>query len=531
MYVNTMEILLLLALGSGSNDVVSFLNPAEYFQARNIPTTVDKMVELATAEPKDARTQIQQLLALRQLANQADEVKKAKNFDDILKKIEDVANGKKAQDLHGFAADYAGRAARALGAKVELAKVEVPRDSVRDDAVRWFPKDVSLVLSMDFRYPVADPAKASQAIQNLLYADMPPQIKEEFYRQVEQLGNFRVERFALALTENEDFRKQKIYIRISGKGDHKALVDAFRRMPAPIVPQIKEEKGFRGKKVTIIDMTAGPNGPAGGPVLAVIGNEDFIVAGYNSRTDGSSDEPMRQMLDVRRGKADSVLKGPLAGRLKKVAPTATGMFVGNLSERIREDFLQGPDTFRLFPKEVLVQMSRKATGMDLKLQTSLESAEKATKFVEDINRIKKLSLERLANPQPQPPGFPPVPPKLYDHLRDTVKSIKAEAKDREVAGTMTVPADLVNVGPTRTMGFYLGGGRTVKKVEKKDVFEEKIEEKPEKEIKKEIKKAPKDTKKESHLLRPGRPVAWQPAALRRLTFPPQVIRCRHEDAT
>ena len=107
-----MEVLLLIAMGGGSvgADFVSFLPAETYFQSRNIPVNVESMVEAAGRDPKDAKTQITQLLALRTLAERPDLVTSAKNKDEILKTLHKIAKGELAKDKHGFAPEYAARA-------------------------------------------------------------------------------------------------------------------------------------------------------------------------------------------------------------------------------------------------------------------------------------------------------------------------------------------------------------------------------------------------------------------------------------
>src|SRR5262249_32852903 len=100
-----MQLLALLALSGGaSTDVVSWLLPEHYFKAHQIDVTAAKMVELAGKDPADAKTSIAQLLAIRWLGEHPGEVKKAAAARDLLQQI---AQGKKAQDPQGFAREAA----------------------------------------------------------------------------------------------------------------------------------------------------------------------------------------------------------------------------------------------------------------------------------------------------------------------------------------------------------------------------------------------------------------------------------------
>src|SRR5687767_3990502 len=100
--VGLLEMIVLLA-GSGglaSNDLVSLVQAEDYFKVRNIAVSADKMAELAGKDPADGKTQVQQLLAIRWLGENAADTKKA---DGARALLEQIAAGKKAQDPHGFA--------------------------------------------------------------------------------------------------------------------------------------------------------------------------------------------------------------------------------------------------------------------------------------------------------------------------------------------------------------------------------------------------------------------------------------------
>jgi hypothetical protein len=136
------------------------------------------------------------------------------------------------------------------------------------------------------------------------------------------------------------------------------------------------------------------------------------------------------------------------------------------------------------------------------------------------------------------PGLP-IPDKFFDKLTNMFKSLKTEGKGKDVTVGMLVPSDLGN-------GFSLLPFLMVTRVGQAQAVpaqpqavpvqpppvKEKIEA-PKKDTGKEAtKKEPKDTKKESRrLLLPGQPIAWRPANLERLTLRPEVIACRHENAT
>ena len=102
-------VLALMSGGMASADLVSLVQPQHYFQARKIDVSIDRMVDIANTEPKDAKAQIMQLTALRYLADETEAFKKAPNYATNRQALEAIAQGKKAQDPLGFAQDYANR--------------------------------------------------------------------------------------------------------------------------------------------------------------------------------------------------------------------------------------------------------------------------------------------------------------------------------------------------------------------------------------------------------------------------------------
>jgi hypothetical protein len=254
MAISPFPILMMVLLGPSGvgSDLVSLVDANAYFQAHNITVTTDKLVELATKDPVDGKTQIAQLLALRQLAVDAAKIKKAKNYQEILKKIENVAQGKTAQDPEGFAAEYARMTAKALGSdKVRPLVRLMPENSARQDAFTWFPQSVKFVAAVDFRGDQPLTAGAGKALRELYAQFVPLQAWDEVFKVVDKLGNVRIDRFAIGYTPAAGKDDEgRIYMRISGKGDPKRLIAVFKEADKRIV--VKEQKGFRGQRVTLL---------------------------------------------------------------------------------------------------------------------------------------------------------------------------------------------------------------------------------------------------------------------------------------
>src|SRR5262245_52485583 len=98
------EMLALLLVSSGTSmDAVSLFPAADYFKMRSIETTPAKLLELATTDPTTPKAQIQQLLALRLLAQSP------RLTPEGMRQIEAIASGTKANDKQGFAKLYAQR--------------------------------------------------------------------------------------------------------------------------------------------------------------------------------------------------------------------------------------------------------------------------------------------------------------------------------------------------------------------------------------------------------------------------------------
>jgi len=134
--------LLLLFTNSGG-DLVTLLNAEDYFRTRGIDMEVAKLLELAGKDPVDGKTQIQQLLALRVLGENAQKYKEHFQGDAAKRKLlDDVAAGIKAQDKQGFAREYASWAVLQLGGTVAPVAVEIPAP-FKEYALAWFPAGVT----------------------------------------------------------------------------------------------------------------------------------------------------------------------------------------------------------------------------------------------------------------------------------------------------------------------------------------------------------------------------------------------------
>src|SRR4051794_27296380 len=102
------EILVIFGMlaGGGRVDIISTLPAKEYFKARDIEVSADKLMELAVQTPESGKKQFAQLMALSHLAGEPDLIGKSTKAAEYQKTLGDIASGTKAADPQGFAADY-----------------------------------------------------------------------------------------------------------------------------------------------------------------------------------------------------------------------------------------------------------------------------------------------------------------------------------------------------------------------------------------------------------------------------------------
>jgi hypothetical protein len=232
-------------------------------------------------------------------------------------------------------------------------------------------------------------------------------------------------------------------MRFTGKMDHKRVADAMKNL----IPgaQAKEQKTFRGQRVTLISPGNEP------PGIALVGDTDAVMAGYESGRGNNNLELVEEMLAVRGGKEKSVLDGPLAAALKKLSPKANGIYAGEFPEDMAKGFTRGPQAFRAFPKSAVAELTRVKDELHLRLlHAPLGSEEEAKGFVEDVERLKTLGIAGIKEAKQklkQAPPPIPIPPNALDEITATLESIKVEAKGSAVSGKATVSRGTVSLAP------------------------------------------------------------------------------------
>ncbi len=451
----TSLILLVVFSGGSTRDAVSLIDAKDYFQQRKIPANVTKMVELARTEPKTGKAQIQQLLALRWLRENVDEVKKDKDFEDLRRQIEAIAKGQKAQDLHGFARDYATRTAIALGSSMKLVKDEIPKNSLSQDAIRWFPKETNMIFAVDFRFEGEDVEPLMKKFRDQIYSTMPPNGKEEFYSVLEQIGNNRLDRFAYGFhfdDQNED--NHRLFVRASGKMNQKWILDVIKQASPNAL--IQEEKSFRGRKVTLL------RGNRFSPTMCFIGDDEVLMATNMFFPEDLPKEPfkgLQEMLAIRSGKKVGLLSGSLQKLVKDVSPRAFGLFAAELPEKTREEAIESRDApFRVFPPKMVAEAVIKEGQIVLELDSHLDNAKDAKTFADDIAKLKEKGLKEIAKTENFPPGFPNVK-KIQAGVKKTLNSLKVDVNGSSTSATITVDSGLQDPNLLGNLPFIaIGGG-------------------------------------------------------------------------
>jgi len=440
-----LSVFMLMALGGmgAPNELLSAIDADAYFRSRQVPVTVAKMLELAGKQPTDAKGEVSQLLAIRMLGEEPEEVQKEKEA--ILKVLQPLAEGKQPGDKHGFVRTYALRTLDRLGAKEAGRERRPPEETGQRkliDAFAWFPDKVTFVAG---GWNAARDDTRENALRSLLKATARPEDLEQVYKFAETVGNIRIDGFAFGYVLDPQPRQGRIYMRITGAGDHERLV-AFLRKNGAQVGTFKEEKGPHGERITFFT-------PNLGPVLALVGDTDIIIGGKEGQPAADA-TLLEQVLKIRAGEQPNILKGPLGEDLKKVSPQAVGLVLGDVPQEVRQMILVGGPLggpFRAFPDRVQVELTRGANGdLDIRFRGKLGNANEAKLFAEDISDLRKKGLEALKNPPPPPPGIK-LPPRTFEMMRTALESLKTEARDSAVSGSMQVGRELVTALP---MAFF-----------------------------------------------------------------------------
>jgi hypothetical protein len=428
-------VLVLAALGTnGSTDMVSLIDAPAYFKSRSIEVRADKLLALAEKTPEGNKEAIVQLLAIRWLGEHPAMVKKTENGRDLLRQI---ADGKKGKDPYGFAADYATLALARIDGKPVVLRT-LPPKSVSADALQWFPKECTIFGSFDSRPPrgVTFNVDPQQQIRKLMSKEMRDRDREEMYSFAEKVGNFRVDRISFGvIPDMNDDSATRLFIRLTGKGDRKGLVDFISKAMGQAQP--KERKGTKGEKITIIEMTRG------GPAFGFVGNHDLLMCGYPGGSRGPNQKGkdlavLEEALEVWAGKKTNILTGSYKGTLTRSSLTrANGLLLGDIPENWRKGATSRGSPFRGFPQHVDITLTRKPKTVRILFKGSAENAKEAKAFADSVMELKRKGLEGLKKlSEMKLPEF--IRPEMIKSLTAALKTGKMEASDALLTGSITL---------------------------------------------------------------------------------------------
>jgi hypothetical protein len=410
---------------------VDLVEPTHYFQYRQWEPSVDKMADLASEDPKDAKGQIAQLTCLRYLVEETAALKKSPRYAEHRKALEAIAQGNKAQDSLGFAKDYANRVLLKLDNKQpEAAKLR----PVREYALDWFPANATLAGAIDRQYS-GQAGAGNYPLKELLKL-MPEREKKQMYEFIEKSGNIRIERAAFAWVEGTGKRDGKIFARFTGKGNQDWMVAAFNMLDGGRGRmQIKVTNDAKGTRITLLQ-------PQNGPVIMLVGNTDLLVVGYEGNN-AQQDDLVTEVLDARSKKKPSATSGPLKDRLAKIPDKAVALLVGDVPDEMKREFGR---VFDPMPTKVTAFIERAQQGLDVQVETPTANAEDAGKLVRKIGELRKEGIKGLKDEmqQPQRPGTPPIP---FQAMINLLETVQVQSKDEKVQIRAFVPDGLIQQMP------------------------------------------------------------------------------------
>jgi len=422
--IGMFEALLFILLGGATPaDLVSLMHADDYFEVRKIDLTVEKMIELAGKDPSDGKAQIQQLLALRLLGDDPNEVKKSPQHEAVIKLLKQIADGTKAQDRFGFARDYAGRTLARLEGRI-LPVTPVVKDSLRVDAFKWFPAAATMIGAADLNSGDGAP-DTFNLLRKTFAAKIPPQQKEVLYAVAEALGNIRVDRASFAYVDEPNNANQgRIFIRFTGAGDRQRLIDVL------------EKKGeFKVAKQGDAIVLQQGNRP---PVVSIVGDNDVLFLGYGKH-DADHAKLIDEVLSLRSKGEDTLLAGKLKGELAKIPADVNALIVGDIPEELRQDLARG-GAVPVLPHGIMAT-ARRGKSLQVQFSGGMAGDEDAKLLSKTLLALRDQGLVLLQNV----PAQVPVPERIIGNLKKTLQSLQLNAEGKTVAGSVQFDGNLAEM--------------------------------------------------------------------------------------
>lgn len=411
--------LFLISSGGAMPDAVSIFPTRDYFKMRGIETTPAKLIELAGQDPTTPKAQIQQLMALRLLAQ---ERKADPAGMEILRAI---AAGRKANDKQGFAQQYAQKALLAMEGKRWMEPESKEKAAA---GIAWFPADAALVGAVDFRLariPGVPAAPAEPVLWRFIPEKEKRQILEKVFEVLESTGNVAIYRGAFAMAPGDKgFDNPRVYTRISGKCNTAWIVDTVKRMtPAAF----EEATGPNGEKYHALHIH-------GDISLALLEEGEFLFVGGPRVRDAKS--MLDEVFQVRAGKKDSALKGKISKELfAKIPQNAIGFFAMETPDDVKRQLPLGPDIG--VPDKVILFMTPALKALDIQAEGVMGTEENAKAAVKAIFATREEAIQAVKKAGGLAPGLD------TGALIKLLESVQVEGKGRSVHVRLLVAEDLM----------------------------------------------------------------------------------------
>ena len=300
---------------------------------------------------------------------------------------------------------------------------------IREDALSWFPANATLAGAIDPQLS-RQPDGAKDPLKDLIKL-MPDRVKKEMYTHIEKCGNIRIERVAFAYVEGTGKRDGKIFMRITGKGNHDWMVESLQII-ARAQFETKKTKDENGTPITLLQDRNGP------PVIMLVGDTDVLIVGYQDDR-AKHDELVTEVLEARAKKKPNAAAGPLKDRMAKIPDKAVGFVVGNVPDEMKREL---GFVFNPIPTNMTAFMDRAQQGLDVFAETTLPNAEDAGKLVQKIGDLRKEGTKSLEDEMQRPrrPGEPPIP---FQSMINLLATLQVQNKGDNVQVRAFVPDGLI----------------------------------------------------------------------------------------
>jgi WD40 repeat protein len=374
-----LDLLILLFFGSNySNDLLAAVDADGYFKSRRVAVSVATMIERASQRPADAKSSVAQLLAVRWLGEHPDQVRAEPKARALL---EQLAQGKAAQDAAGFAREYAERALAKLDGKSHIRLL--PAGSVPNDALAWFPDPATVAGAFDLRRP--SDAMLPEARFLKIFREQQARVRapEEIYELAERVGNLRLDRVSFVI-ESIDMSKRwpefKWVVRFTGlanSGWLAAYLQSQLEKDTGEKATVKAERRSAGERVTVVTL--------GEMALGIVGATDVVIG---------TTELLQKTLDTRATGKNAVASGRLKPLLERVSPRCHALLAADFPEDVYGP-LRDWEKFMLPPHQFTLEMKQDEDS-HLRFHAKFDSADDAEGFAREVRELKEDGLRTLS---------------------------------------------------------------------------------------------------------------------------------------